>query len=432
MQNVKLVQALSVQVGKWAALLAAAALTTPLLAAQTGPEPSRALTNWLVAASSFRKAGAFISEEKDSQAKAELGSGATNLPSPYNAMAAGFLSKLDSALNLSTNQSDPRRLRALVTLCTDMGASAAALKLQMRSSDNASPSDLADDALYAWRLFDGTNSKAALEEYQRRLDSEHVEYWQDYYRVQVRLLQARSTALTNVQHALEVTKGHYLKGLEAHADLFGALRELTRVVPYVKNANQAIPVYQLILRCLAELGDEAGREAWQDKFLADYLSDPEVCALVYVDRAQKAYHRQDMTTSENYFRKVCNDYASTSVYGDALYGLGLVLQETQRYDAAMAEYTKIFYANLNEGLRDPDSSEDYPNFKFKAALRMSECYEATKDLKKALEYALMARDQYKFISYCKDCLHKTRQNVENRVKQLQEALNKPAAPATVP
>ena len=223
-----------------------------------------------------------------------------------------------------------------------------------------------------------------------------------------------------------------MKGLEGHADLFGALTVLTRVSPHVKSAKEAIPVYQLILRCLSSLGDESGREAWQDKFLAEYKSDPEVCAMVYVDRAQKAYYRKDMNLSETLFRKVSTDYAKTSVYGDALYGLGLVLQDEQRYEAAMAEYARIFSSNANEDILDLESSEDYPNYRFKAALRISECCEEMKDFRKALEYALLARDRYKFVSYCKDCTIKTRQNIEKRVKQLEQAVKEPGAPATVP
>jgi len=79
---------------------------------------------------------------------------------------------------------------------------------------------------------------------------------------------------------------------------------------------------------------------------------------------------------------------------------------------------------VKDDLLDPDSGEDYPNYRFRAALRISECYEAKKDTTKALEYALLARDRYKFLSYCTDCLRETRQNVENRVKRLQEALKR--------
>jgi tetratricopeptide (TPR) repeat protein len=301
--------------------------------------------------------------------------------------------------------------------------------LQARAGAGAD--ELADDVLHAWRLFDAGDTNAALAEYKSRLRKEQIDVWQSYFQEQIRLLQEWPATLTNSQLAFEAAKEHYLKRMEAPADLFGALAVLTPALPHIKSAQEAIPVYQLIFNCLSGLGDDSGREAWQDKFLSEYKSDPEVAAMVYLERGQKAFDRKDLITSEALFRKVSGDYPTTSVYADALYGLGVVLQTEQKYDAAVAEYARIFTCKLNENLLDLESSEDYPNYKHKAAIRISECYEATKDPARALEYALMARDRYKFVSYCKDCMFKTRQNIDKRVRQLQEAVKKPSATATV-
>jgi len=336
-------------------------------------------------------------------------------------MASQFLTQLNSALQLSTNRNEPHRLRALIELCGDMRAHQAALKLQTIPGSKTPSEDSEDDPLYAWRLLEGGDTKAALAEYQRRSTNELVEIWQNYYQEQVRLIQQRATNLNNPQSAIDLAKERYLKGLETHADLFGALTELTRVLPFAKDPKQAVEVYQLILKCMKGLGDDDGRDAWQEKLLAEYKSDPEVCARMYVAKGTQAYYRKDLKEAEGFFQKVCSEYPESSAWGDGEYGLGLVLQEQQKYDEAMIQYAKIFPANVNENVLDVESGEDYPNYRFRAALRMSECYEAKKDMAKALEYALLARDRYKFVSYCKDCLRDTRQNVENRVKKLQEA-----------
>src|SRR5689334_23365909 len=136
-------------------------IATALLAAESRPVSANALTNWLTAASSFRKAGTFIGKQKFSDAKTELSAGTTNLAAPYSKLAGEFLSQLDSALKISTNQSDPRR-QALIGLCTALTAYEAALVLQTGTGTNVSASDLADDALYAWRLFGSGDVKGAL------------------------------------------------------------------------------------------------------------------------------------------------------------------------------------------------------------------------------------------------------------------------------
>jgi len=390
-------------------------------AGQVAPNAAPALTNWQAATSRFQKAGAFIGEDKYALAKAELSAATTNLAAPYRTMASQFLTQLDSALQLSTNRNAPNRLQALIELCSDLRAHQAALRLQTPPGSKTPSEDSADDALYAWRLLESGDTKAALAEYQRRFAKELIEIWQSYYQEQIRLIQQRATNLSSTQFAIDLVKEHYLKGLETHADLFGALTELTRVLPLAKDPKQTVPVYHLILKCLTGLGDDDGRDAWQEKLLAEHKSDPEVAARVYVAKATQAYYRKNLTEAEALFQKVCSEYPDTSAWGDGEYGLGLVLQEQQKYDEAMLEYAKLFPSKVNDNIIDAESSEDYPNYRFRAALRISECYEAKKDGTKALEYALLARDRYKFVSYCKDCLRETRQNVENRVKKLQEA-----------
>ena len=379
-----------------------------------------ALTNWQAALSRFKKAGALIGEDKYTMAQAELAAATTNLPLPYNTMASQFLGQLNSALQISTNRNEPHRLHALIELCGELRAPEAALRLQTPPGTKPSSEDLADDPLYAWRLMESGDAKAALTEYQHRFEKELVEIWQNYYQEQIKLLQQRATNLNNPQVAIEAAKERYMKGLETHADLFGAMSELTRVLPFAKDPKEAVEVYQLILRCLKGLGDDDGRDAWQEKLLSEHKSDPEVSARVYVSKATQAYYRKDLQSAEALFQKVCSEYPDSNAWGDGEYGLGLVLQEQHRYDEAIVQYAKIFPSKVEENMIDPESGDDYPNYRFRAALRISECYEAKKEGAKALEYALLARDRYKFVSYCKDCLRDTRQNVENRVKKLQE------------
>src|SRR5882672_1160718 len=236
------------------ALVFAVALTTRVFADTAPPDQARGLTNWLAASSSFKHGGDLIADEKYSEATAEFNSDTASFPAPYATMAAQFAFRLDSALKLSTNRDDPPRIRALVDLCTDLRAHKAALRLVMPPGTNAPSEDVTEEGMYAWRLFESGDAKAALAEYERRLAKEEVEIWQNYYREQVRLIKERPANLTNAQFAIEFVKEHYMKGLETEADLFGAVTELTRVLPYARDPKDSIAVYQNILKCLAGLG----------------------------------------------------------------------------------------------------------------------------------------------------------------------------------
>ena len=90
----------------------------------------------------------------------------------------------------------------------------------------------------------------------------------------------------------------------------------------------------------------------------------------------------------------------------------------------MAEYAKLFPSQVNDYALNPESSEDCKNYRFRAALRISGCYEARKDLAQALQYAELARDRYKFVSYCKTCMQDTKESLDKRIAQLKEAVAK--------
>jgi hypothetical protein len=388
-------------------------LQVPTEAAVSGTDDP--FYRWQRAAAAFKSAGEFIGADNLLQVKAELAA-ATSLPAPYNQMAASYLEKLDAAVQLSTNRQDRARTRALVQLCDSLRAHRAGLYL--------TSADREFDSLYAWRLIETGETKAGLEEYRRKLSDEIVEIWQEYYREQIALIEKHAANQTNAALVVELVRKRYLKGLEAPADLFSALTVLTGVLPHAGKSPDAVPVYQLILKCLSGLSDEVGREAWQDKFLGEFKSDPEVVAEIYCDRAMKAYAKKDWQRSQALFQQVCTEFAKSSSYGNAQYGLGLVFQEQKKCDQAIVEFAKLFSSKVNDMAIDPANSEDYANYRFRAALRISECYESKNDPQRALEYALIARDKYKFVSFCKNCMRETHQNVQNRVERLQAGAKK--------
>ena len=58
-------------------------------------------------------------------------------------------------------------------------------------------------------------------------------------------------------------------------------------------------------------------------------------------------------------------------------------------------------------------------------MRISECYEAKGDYGQAQQYAEMAMNQYKPLSWCSTCLDAAKTAVERRVQKLQEKASKP-------
>jgi tetratricopeptide (TPR) repeat protein len=373
-----------------------------------------ALTNWLAAQSAFQKSGALLGQKKFEAARSDLIYAAPRLPAPYSAMATQFIERITA---LSKEEDATLRTEAAATLCADMQSYAAALKLKpVKKSKN---DDDEDDGA-AWWLFETGDVRGALAQYKRRLPREDVQVYQEYYKKQMELLPAHAANLASVPLALELVRERYLKTYEHKADFFGALRELHRVLPFAKEATNSVAVHQEIIRCLSGLNDDAGRDAWENKVLVDFKSDVDACAGVYIDRGLRAYHLwRDYDTALMWMRKACAQSPDLKLWGDAQYSVGLILQDQKQFDEAIAAFNEIFPSKVNDHLLEEGSSDDCKNYRFKSALRVSECYESKNDLPRALEFARLAKTRYQFISFCPFCQKRAREELDKRIAALE-------------
>ena len=314
------------------------AQSLPLLFGVPGGGQTSALTNWQTALVAFRQAGSLIADGKQQQARAGLSYSITNLPIPYGQMASQFMTGLDKALKAAPDSGKCPQIDELVELCSRFGAWEAADRLKMAAPKPASADEESDDPLRACRLLETGKTGAAVAEYERKLAEERVALFKDYYKTQIDLIKQRPANLTNAQFSLRLVREHYLKGYEGKPNLFGSLQELTRVLPLTQNGKDAVDVHRMVIQCLTRLGDFKGRDAWEDKTLSDFNSDPEACAEVYLNKGIRAYSDKKYEPALALFRKVCLEYPNTLAYGDAQYDLGSLFQEQKNYDQAIEEY----------------------------------------------------------------------------------------------
>ena len=401
----------------WLAMMAS--LKPVCLPATAATNATTASESWATAAKAFQEAGNQIGQGKYKEARAALNASASKLPAPYSAKATEFGNQLQQALDQSANPKDPARIGALVELCTELRAYEAATRLRTQLPKSEVPGD---DSELAWRLFELGENQAALVEYRRKLDEELVDMWKDYYRKQIRFLELPLAQQTNLSVACEMAQQRYLVGYEVPVDYFGALQKVTRALPGATNAQEAVIGEQLIIKLLTGLGDEIGREAWENRLLAAHRDQTEACATVYLDRGLRAYEAEKYPDALTCFRKVVVDYPDTTAYGDAQFSVGLCFQQQKDYEAAIKEFNALIASKVNDYVVDPDKSDDYKSYRFRAAIHISQCYESQKDYARALEYAELARDKYKFLSYCKQCLEQAKINLESRIAKLQTTL----------
>lgn len=390
-----------------------------LAAAPSPIAPEPAATNWLTAQTTFQKAAAQIGEKKWDAAQAALMAAGTNLPAPYGGLATQLVQRLEG---VRREPESPLRIEHAAEFCADLQAYDAALKL--RPAKPVLGEDETDDA-GAWWLFESGDLKAALGRYQQKLAQERITVYQDYYRKQVQMIEGWTKNATNPDFALALVRERYMKGFERKADPWGALRQLHRVWPHVGTSTNGAKIYQQVITCLSGLGDDAGRDAWENKLVAELKSDAEACAGVYYDRGIRAYHqRRDFEDSLQWMRRLCAEFPGTKLWGDGQYSVGLILQDQKKFDEAIATFEAIFPSQVNDYQLEEGSSEDCKNYRYKAALRISECYESKKELARALEFARKAKGQYAYVSFCSLCQQQTRGFTDKRVAELEEKIKR--------
>jgi tetratricopeptide (TPR) repeat protein len=408
-------------------LFAVAALSMFVAVSVLATTPSDgALNAWRAPMKSFQYVGELIGREDFKRARAELNADATNFSAPYGAMAAEYAGKLDSALT-NFDSKDSKHLGELAELCTGLRACDAALRLQPEGGKKDKPNN--DNIESAWRLWETGDTKAALVAYHRKLEAEPIEAWQNYWSEQIRLIEISRTNRNKVEFALELVRQRYLKGFEVEPDYFGALEHLTSTMPYARTEDEKVALDLLVIKTLDSAHDETGRTAWEDKVLEDFKTNKEACAGIYLGRGIRTFKKQDLTEATPLFRKICSDYSDTQAYGDAQYALAVILQQQQSYDESITQYARLFQSRVDDYAKPADDKEDYKCYRFRAALGISDCYEAKGDYLHALEYAELARDHYKFMSTCQSCVTETNQTVKARIAQLENKI-KVSGPAS--
>ena len=189
-------------------------------------------------------------------------------------------------------------------------------------------------------------------------------------------------------------------------------------------------IYAVLFHILTKLDDIAGLAAWEDAMLAETLATPELIAGVATARGERAHKAGNLAEAEVHWRRVCEKFADTPSYGIAQFNLGYLLAQQKRYDVAITEYQKLFASRVND--QDPGSNimEAYRNYRHRAAKEISRCYELQGKLVEALDWAVQARDKYRYQSWCGTCqeqhetaLNARLVNLQRKVGEKQEALD---------
>jgi len=301
---------------------------------------------WQDARAALRAAGALAAAGEFKPADGYLSYYQQELPSPYRERIASARVRI-AGVATKVKGLDRYELKGrLAALCMALGAYRPALELA-REVRKLKPEDPRGYAQHLpWCLLEYGRLKEAAREYKRKA----LPSGKRQLELATRLRAGRDGADTVIAYVEE----HYLR---ARKDYLGALDRLSLSIVRPHGKAARVMIHEKIFSCFAALGDARGMAVWEKRFLKEFAQDPLAASVVHMNRARRAARIRD-------------------------------------YDSAVSLLAEIMSAEVPSGGGDA-LTRAFIDRRHRAALLASQYCEKKQDLRRALEYAVSARDDYK-------------------------------------
>ena len=404
---------------------------------------------WRVVHEKLEQAGDLIAQHELDQAIARLQQLEEELPEPYRAIPRKvhqkFREKFDQIDAIKRGSDpfgpdDPNELlndAAMVRLCQDLRANRAAAQLfQAAFEANPPRGDDRHNPSIGPRFLDCLiNLDADLERLQCAFDSLDVDHPEVQSLCRARLAAER-----------ELRKGKHDAGFLAKVlrlrDPFYRLRLLQRLITETRDEKHRLFCFEESARTLHELGDLAGRDAWESRILHEFgsnsfaaeavlanrcsraqtdeefdlalaayrahsprLSEPDdSCALQILRRINELTYQERWEKAVELDRLILEQFPDSLHANDAQFDLATSLHSLGKFREAATEYEKVLKIERGE-LEVVDGATgvflDIWSDRFNDAARgLAECHEALGNLDLAVKWAIVRRDQYPILSFC--------------------------------
>jgi tetratricopeptide (TPR) repeat protein len=132
-----------------------------------------------------------------------------------------------------------------------------------------------------------------------------------------------------------------------------------------------------------------------------------------------AYERADADEALERWQAVTARYPFTSAWGKAIFNTGMVYKEQHRYEEAIGHFERLFPSHVDDHESGAGLMEVYRNYRHRACLEISSCYEARGDYAAALHHARRAKTEYRYQSWCLTCRASAGRELAKRIECLE-------------
>lgn len=391
-----------------------------------------AMFQWKAATIQFKKAGELMGERRIAEARSVLERAMQQLAPPYDRMAENHLQSLENAKRQNREILNGYYVYGQIgKLCFELGAYDSAVNW-MQLAINAHSEDHHGYARpMAWCLGELRRTTECLAAYNAKIDNLKKEsvfsHFVDECQRQKAIVEQREARRHDLEFMLEMVRQRYLEGHDVANKYLAALEVLQECLATAHEKKDVQRIYAMGLKCLDRLHDERGRIAWENHWILQNKGDAAITASVTIDRAKRAYDRRNLDEALRLYRLVCQQ-DPTSPRGEfTRFMIACVLKEQMQYDEAIAEFGILIDIRSNE--KNANRKYAYPNDPHSIVLNIADCYRSRGKFDKELEYLLLARDKFKYQSWCGTCREGAHSNLQGKLEACLAKLGRPAEDA---
>jgi len=143
----------------------------------------------------------------------------------------------------------------------------------------------------------------------------------------------------------------------------------------------------------------------------------------YLDRLQaanKRFSEGEVREAIQYWEALQTKDIQPSSWGKVAFNIGIAHKRLAEYDEAIRSFETIFPSKVDDREPGENLMEEFRNYRYRACLQISSCYEAKGDIARAFEYAKLAKEKYKYQAHCANCAMGAESALSERFERLKK------------
>ena len=138
------------------------------------------------------------------------------------------------------------------------------------------------------------------------------------------------------------------------------------------------------------------------------------------DAANDLFSKGKLREAATAYDALLKERPKPPTWGKVTFNLGIAHMSLSEYDQAIRTFETVFASKVDD--REPGGNlmEEFRNYRYRACLQISRCYEAKGDIPGALSFAIKARDQHTYRAHYGTCAMNAREALQARINDLQK------------